>query len=90
MVKQESNFGDGVLRQHCAEHGELAGGKNIDTSDDGSFGCFFEEANGGLFVPRNLSFDLEPNVIGDIRNDILATLLYLEFLLNGKKKMLGI
>ena len=50
------------------EHGVTKEGKNPDTSDDGSFRCFFEETNGGLLVLRNLCVDLEPNVIDDIRN----------------------
>ena len=79
-------LGDAVWRSHCV----LADGKNTDTLDDGSFRCIFEETNGGLFVPRNLSFDLEPNVIDDIRNGILANLFHREFLLNGKMKMVGI
>ena len=61
-------LGDAVWQQYCAEHGVTATGNNPDTKDDGSFRCFFEETNGGLFVPRNLSVDLEPNVIDDIRN----------------------
>ena len=76
---QGVRLGDTVWRQHCA----LADGKSPDTSDDGS--CFFEETNGGLFVPRNLLVDVEPNVIGDNRNGDLANLFYGEFLLTGKE-----
>ena len=36
------------------------------------FVAFFEETHGRLFVPRNLSLDLELNVIDDIRNGDLA------------------
>jgi tubulin alpha len=78
-------LGDGVWRQYCAEHGVTKEGKNPDTSDDGSFRCFFEETNGGLFVPRNLSVDLEPNVIDDIRNGDISKLFHPEFLLSGKE-----
>ena len=80
-------LGDAVWRQYCAEHGHgvLADGKNPDTSDDGSFPCFYEKTNGGLFVPRNLSVDLERNVIDDIRNGDLANIFHPEFLLNGKE-----
>ena len=49
------------MGQYCAEHGVLTDGKNPDTSDDVSFRCFIEETKGGLFVPRNLSVDVEPN-----------------------------
>ena len=65
-------------------HGVLADGKNLDTSDDASFRCFFEETNGGLFVPINLSVDLEPNVI-DIRNGDCANLFNAELLLYGEE-----
>ena len=75
MGQEGVQLADTVWRQHCAEHGVL--------SDDGS--CFFEETNGGLFVSRNLSVDVEPNVIGDIRNGDLANLFHREFLLNGKE-----
>ena len=62
---------------YCAEHGLLADDKssNINTSYDGLFRGFFEEINGGLLVPRNLSVELDPNVINDIRNDSLSNLL---------------
>ena len=76
-------LGDAVLRQYCAEL--LAGGQNPDTSDDGSFRCFYEETNEVLFVPINLSVDLEPNVIDDIRNGDLANLFHPQFLLNDKE-----
>ena len=60
-------LGDSVCRQHCSKHNLLANAKNLDTSDNGSHGCFFEESNGASFVSRNLSIDFEPNMIDDIR-----------------------
>ena len=72
-------LGDAVWRQYCVERGVLKEGKNADTSNDALFRCFFEQINGGLFV-RNLSLDLEPNVIG---NGSLANLFHPEFLLYG-------
>ena len=48
-------------------------------ADDGSFRRFFEETNGGLFVPRNLS------LIDDIRKGDLSNLFHPEFLLNSKQ-----
>ena len=65
-------LGDAVWRQYCAEHGIENDGKSSHKVDDVSFRCFFEETNGELFVPRNLSVDLEPNVIDDIRNGSLS------------------
>jgi len=32
-----------------------------------SFKVFYQETNAGQFVPRNLSVDLEPNVIDDVK-----------------------
>ena len=60
-------LGDVIWRQCCA--------------DDGSFRCFFEETNGRFFARRNLSVDLEPNVIDEIRGDLFHS----EFLLKGKE-----
>ena len=70
-----------VWRQYCAEHDVLTDGKSPDKSDDGSF----VETNGGLFVARNLSVDLKPNGVDDIRNGSLANLFHPQFLLNGKE-----
>ena len=72
-------------KQYCAEHGVLADGKNPDTWHDGSFRCFFEETHGVLFIPRNLSVDLELNVIDDIRNGDLAIYFILNFYQMVKK-----
>merc|ERR1711971_384541 len=61
-------MGSTIWEQYCAEHGITAKGDNPDTSDDGTFQCFFEETGAGQFVPRNLMVDLEPNVIDDVKN----------------------
>ena len=71
-------LGAAVWDQYCAEHGVLPNGKNPDTSDDGSFRCFFEETNSGMFVPRNLSVDLEPNVIDDVRSGYVYALITMQ------------
>merc|ERR1712013_220874 len=40
---------------------------------------------GGLYVPRNLMVDLEPNVIDDVKNSEFSAIYHPEFLLNGKE-----
>merc|ERR1712223_1095273 len=50
-----------------------------------NFMTFFEEANAGQFVPRNLSVDLEPTVIDDIRRGKRQAIFNNEFLLKGKE-----
>jgi tubulin alpha len=78
-------LGHRVWLQYCAEHGVKPDGTNPDKSDDGTFQCFFEETNAGQYVPRNLSVDLEPNVIDDVKNSKYAALFSEEFLLDGKE-----
>ena len=46
-------LGDAEWRPYCAEHSVIADGKTPNTSRNGSFCCFIEQTNGGLFVPRN-------------------------------------
>ena len=78
-------LGNRVWIQYCAEHGITKMGQNPSTSDDGTFQCFFEETAAGQYVPRNLSVDLEPNVIDDVRNGEWAAIFGEEFLLAGKE-----
>jgi tubulin alpha len=78
-------LGHNVWLQYCGEHGVTKEGKNPKTEDDGTFRCFFEETNGGQFVPRNLSVDLEPNVIDDVKNSEYAAIFNPDFLLAGKE-----
>jgi tubulin alpha len=60
---------------------------NMDAKDseDKNFLTFFEETNAGQFVPRNLSVDLEPTVIDDIRRGKRQAMYHPEFLVNGKE-----
>jgi len=78
-------MGSTVWEQYCAEHGITVKGDNPDTSDDGTFQCFFEETGAGQFVPRNLMVDLEPNVIDDVKNSKFSAIYHPEFLLAGKE-----
>merc|ERR1712165_231030 len=52
---------------------------------DKYFTTFFEETNAGQFVPRNITVDLEPTVVDDVRTGARAQMYHPEFLLNGKE-----
>jgi tubulin alpha len=78
-------LGQAVWEQYCAEHTIDNQGKREADNKDVNFKCFFEETGSGQFVPRNLSVDLEPNVIDDVRNSKMASMFHPEFLLNGKE-----
>jgi tubulin alpha len=77
-------LGQAVWEQYLAEHNISNEGKK-EKGQDVSFRCFFEETGSGQFVPRNLSVDLEPNVIDDVRNSRTAAIFHPEFLLSGKE-----
>jgi len=78
-------LGQAVWLQYQAEHGIDNNGKMKQKAADASFKCFFEETGSGQFVPRNLSVDLEPNVIDDVKNAPNASIFHAEFLLSGKE-----
>merc|ERR1711902_49600 len=46
---------------------------------------FYEETGTGQFVPRNITVDLEPTVVDDVRTGPYAQMFHPEFLLNGKE-----
>jgi tubulin alpha len=50
-----------------------------------SFRVFYQETTAGQFVPRNLSVDLEPNVIDDVKNGKMAAMFHPGYLLSGKE-----
>ena len=76
-------LGQAVWAQYCVEHDIDNQGKRAGDNKDVTFKCFFEETGGGQYVPRNLSVDLEPNVIDDVRNSSHAAMFHPEFLLAG-------
>jgi tubulin alpha len=78
-------LGQQVWEQYCAEHDIDKVGKMKDTKKKIQFQCFFQEAGGGQFVPRNLMVDLEPNVIDDVKCSKFAKLYQEDFLLQGKE-----
>jgi len=85
-------LGNAVWEQYCTEHliendGTRDAAKLAEKglSDDNNFMTFFEETNAGQYVPRNLSVDLEPTVIDDIRRGKRQAMYHPEFLVNGKE-----
>jgi tubulin alpha len=77
-------LGNAIWEQYCAEHGISTTGHK-DDKEDKSFLCFFEETGSGQFVPRNLTVDLEPNVVDEVRNGPYSSIFHPEFLLSGKE-----
>jgi tubulin alpha len=78
-------LGTQVWAQYNAEHSIDNSGKKKIKDDNTSFKCFYQETNAGQFVPRNLSVDLESNVIDDVKNSKMAAMFHPEFLLSGKE-----
>jgi len=85
-------LGNAVWTQYCAEHGIKPDGTLIASEDDQTekdknlyFTTFFEETGTGQFVPRNITVDLEPTVVDDVRTGEYAQMFHPEFLLNGKE-----
>jgi len=56
-----------------------------ETQKDKYFTTFYEETGTGQFVPRNITVDLEPTVVDDVRTGAQAQMFHPEFLLNGKE-----
>merc|ERR1711902_62763 len=59
-----------------------AGNKDKDNT---YFTTFFEETGTGQFVPRQITVDLEPTVVDDVRTGKRSQMFHPEFLLNGKE-----
>jgi tubulin alpha len=79
-------LGQAVWAQYNAEHViDPTGKRGKDAPKDESFKVFYEETGSGQFVPRNVSVDLEPNVIDDVRNSKYSAMFHPEFLLAGKE-----
>jgi len=77
--------GNAVWTQYCAEHKIEPDGKLKEQTEDKYFTTFFEETGTGQFVPRNITVDLEPTVVDDVRTGDYAQMFHPEFLLNGKE-----
>merc|ERR1719322_16673 len=71
--------------QYCAEHKIAKDGTLADEDGDKYFTTFYEETGAGQYVPRNITVDLEPTVVDDVRTGDYAQMFHPEFLLNGKE-----
>jgi len=82
-------LGNAIWEQYRTEHGiDKAGKREVpkgQSADDKNFLTFFEQVNTGGCVPRNLSVDLEPNCIDEMKGGAMQHLWNPEYLLNGKE-----
>jgi len=80
-------LGSAVWEQYSNEHGVQTDGtlKKELKEKDKYFTTFFEETNAGQFVPRQITVDLEPTVVDDVRTGPRSQMFHPEFLLNGKE-----
>jgi len=81
-------LGNAVWKQYCFEHNiQTDGTLDKDKADSTSkyFTTFFEETGTGQYVPRNITVDLEPTVVDDVRAGAYSQMFHPEFLLNGKE-----
>jgi len=83
-------LGNAVWTQYCSEHKIKPDGTLENDAADGKdsdkyFTTFFEETGTGQFVPRNITVDLEPTVVDDVRTGAYSQMFHPEFLLNGKE-----
>jgi len=78
-------LGNAVWTQYCCEHEIKPDGKLVNEDADKYFTTFFEETGTGQYVPRNITVDLEPTVVDDVRTGDYAQMFHPEFLLNGKE-----
>jgi len=80
-------LGNAIWAQYNQEHGIKDNGerKSEANLEDLYFFTFYEETAAGQYVPRNLSVDLEPTVLDDIRRGPCAGMYHPEFLVNGKE-----
>lgn len=65
-------IGNSTWELYCLEHGiepdgTIPGGKGSNTTADNCYGTFFSEVENGKMVPRAIMVDLEPTVVGTIR-----------------------
>jgi len=83
-------LGNAVWCQYTCEHqigpnGKLTEDAQKQQKKNTYFTTFFEETGTGQFVPRNITVDLEPTVVDDVRTGAFAQMFHPEFLLNGKE-----
>lgn len=76
-------LGNNVWKQYLAEHNIAQDGFRAPDADVRYTETFFSESSDGQFVPRNLSIDLDPTTISDIRRGSLGSLFHPEYLVAG-------
>lgn len=76
-------LGSAIWEQYLGEHGISADGTRDDTADERYTETFFSESSEGRFVPRNLSVDLDPTTISDVRRGRLGDLFHPDYLVAG-------
>jgi len=76
-----------IWEQYCSEHKVQKNGMvdEKDATDNQYFKTFFEETVSGQRVPRNLSVDLEPTVLDDVRKGAWKNIFHPEYLVDGKE-----
>ena len=74
-------FGNSIWIQYFNEHNVNKHG-NIPNDSDTSFACFFHEIKSKKYITRNLSIDLDPNTINDIKTSEYCELFSNEYLVN--------
>jgi len=77
--------GNSIWAQYCTEHNIKNDGTLSTEAKDMYFTTFYEETGAGQFVPRQITVDLEPTVVDDVRNGKYNQMFHPEFLLNGKE-----
>jgi len=80
-------LGNAVWEQYSCEHKIENDGtvKPENKEANPYFTTFFEQTSAGQFVPRQITVDLEPTVVDDVRTGPRAQMYHPEFLLNGKE-----
>jgi len=83
-------LGNSVWRQYSSEHlicpdGQLHKSSKEQEAANKYFTTFYEETGTGQYVPRNITVDLEPTVVDDVRTGVYQRMFHPEFLLNGKE-----
>eukprot|EP01084_Bolivina_argentea_P152343 265768_1 len=77
-------MGHTVWRQYCKEHNIDKNGKMTTENDDESFLVFFEENKSEQYPARNISIDLEPDTIDNVKTSDHSKLFHPEFLVPGR------
>jgi len=78
-----NQLGNSIWEQYTAEHNVNYKGECTQHKEDPYLATFFQESSDGFFVPRNLSCDLDPTVIQDIRRGHMGQLFNPDFLISG-------